>query len=124
MTAIAVKKANGGVRDPRGALDMLMESKWITTEQYEAGLMFGELWKHDDPYYAAVRREVLVDLVKFNALDLVTHVCRDHDIHLAVTRLDALRDGLNAVALRFKQIGAAAEELGRSPRPSAASVAR
>lgn len=104
MSAIPARKAKGGVGDPMGALDMLALAKWITEPQYDAGLMFGELFRDDRQTYYALRQEIGADLVKIDGLDLATRVCRDHALQLAYDRMPDLRRALDLIALRFKQI--------------------
>jgi hypothetical protein len=112
---------------------MLQHAGWITGSEYETGLMFRDLWKHADRHYVALRNEIMVDLMKVEALDLVCRVCRDGDadnlakrnaaVRLASDRMPDLRQGLNLVALRFRQIEQAAAELP-SPRRHAGRAAK
>jgi hypothetical protein len=90
------------------ALGTLHHAGWITNAQYETGLMFGDLWKHQDRHYVALRNEVMVDLMKIDALDLACRVCRDNQLRVAFDRIGALRHALDLIALRFKQIELAA----------------
>jgi hypothetical protein len=96
------------------ALYSLREAGWITPEQYEVGLMFGDLWRHEDRHYVALRNEIMVDLVKTDVLDLVCRVCRDNRATAAFDRIADLRVGLNLIGLRFWQIEKAA---GVLPEP-------
>jgi hypothetical protein len=86
------------------ALLSLRAAGWITPEQYEVGLMFADLWRHADRHYVALRNEIMVDLMKIDALDLCCRVCRDNNGSAAFDRMPELRHGLNLIALRFRQI--------------------
>jgi hypothetical protein len=105
-----------------GALFALHHAGWIDAGQYEAGLMFADLWRHEDRHYVQLRNEIMVDLVKIDALDLATRVCRDNNIGAVFDRMPDLRHALNVIALRFKQVERAANESRRPAGLRAASV--
>ena len=106
-------------------LHALAAAEWITREQYDAGLMFGDLWEHDDPHFVSVRDQISNDLLRANVLDLACRVCRSHPdparrenvrnvVRLAADRMADLRIALDLIALRFKQIELS---LSREPKP-------
>jgi hypothetical protein len=82
--------------------------------------MFADLWRHQDPHYVAMRNEVMVDLMKIDALDLATRVCRDNHIRIAFDRMPSLRHALDLMMLRFQQIERSLATEPRRKPPSAA----
>lgn len=89
---------------------------WITQPQYDVGLMFAELWRHVDRHHVALRNEIMVDLVKIDALDLTCRVCRDNNIRTVFDRMNEFRHALDLIALRFKQIESAANSIETRPK--------
>jgi hypothetical protein len=84
--------------------------------------MFADLWKHQDRHYVALRNEIMVDLMKIEALDLACRVCRDNHPTAAFDRMPVLRHALDLIALRFQQIelsaaSVEAEEILRKQEP-------
>jgi hypothetical protein len=104
MILEGARQARGGPKDPRGAAEILCGMRVITEPQCEAALMFGALWRRNDPLYWHLIGQCEADLIKVNAVDLARRVCRDHDVNLALARLGELRLALDLLALRFKQI--------------------
>ena len=88
---------------------MLFDAGWITEEEFDTGVMFRELWLHER--YAPLRNEIMVDLLKIDAIDLMCRVCRDNNVRPAFDRMVTLRQAFALVALRFQQIERAAADI-------------
>lgn len=103
--------------DQLTALAQLADSEWITREQMDAGTTFAMLRGTADQTKQGWFREIEVDLMKIDALDLAMRVCCQNNIRAAFDRMPALRHALDLIALRLWQI----ENESRRPPPRRAA---
>src|SRR5438067_1136575 len=106
----------GGAADPRGALDMLYQSKLITRREYEAGLHVETLEKtlsrgrcrHSENLIRMARDAC--DAIEIDAWPLVRLVCCSYRRPRTFAGLTRLRQALQAIAFRVDQVFALHED--------------
>jgi hypothetical protein len=106
LTFKATPPPSGGAADPRGALDFLYLNRQITRREYDAGRLYGAIFKNCDPRSAAIADhcDEMLDRVELDRAPMLRRVIGGHKTPVTADGTQRLRNSLSRLAVEFDQI--------------------